>query len=93
MSSGVNALAASVVEDYVKKWRPGLPDSKLALISKGISVISGVIAFGFVFIAESMGNIFSAVSNYESTPLILDSCADQLNCSMWRIRIEILCLI
>lgn len=61
MSSGVNALAASVVEDYVKKWRPGLSDSQLALISKAISVVSGVVAFGFVFIAESMGNIFSAV--------------------------------
>ncbi|CAL8103918.1 unnamed protein product [Orchesella dallaii] len=63
VSSGVNALAASVVEDYVKKWWPGLPDSKLALVSKGISAISGVVAFGFVFIAESMGNIFSAATS------------------------------
>ena len=62
VSSGVNALAASVVEDYVKKWRPGLSDAKLAMVSKGISAVSGVIAFGFVFIAASMGNIFSAVS-------------------------------
>lgn len=58
----MNALAASVVEDYVKKWRPGLSDAKLALISKLISVLSGILAFGFVFIASSMGNIFSAVS-------------------------------
>ncbi|XP_035710979.1 sodium-coupled monocarboxylate transporter 2 isoform X2 [Folsomia candida] len=63
VSSGVNALAASVVEDYVKKWRPTWNDTKLAWVSKGIATATGFLSFGFVFIAEQMGNIFTAATS------------------------------
>jgi len=59
VSSGVNALAASVVEDYVKKWKPKWNDAKLAIVSKVIATATGVLSFGFVYIAELMGNIFT----------------------------------
>jgi hypothetical protein len=59
VSSGVNALAASVVEDYVKKWRPNWNDSQLAWVSKFIATATGFLSFGFVYIAEQMGNIFT----------------------------------
>jgi hypothetical protein len=55
----VNALAASVVEDYVRKWRPNWDDSKLAVVSKVIATATGVLSFGFVYVAELMGNIFT----------------------------------
>ena len=62
VSSGVNSLAASITEDYVRKWRPGLTDTKMALASKVTALVTGLLAFGFVFIAEQMGNIFAAAA-------------------------------
>ena len=59
VSSVVNSLAANIVEDYVKKYRPNLSEKKLAIVCKIISVITGLMGFGFVFIAEQMGSIFS----------------------------------
>jgi len=63
----VNSLAANIVEDYVKKYKQGLTDTQLAIICKVISVITGLMGFGFVFIAEQMGSIFS-VSRVKHEP-------------------------
>lgn len=52
-------MAASVVEDYVKKWKPKWNEAQLAWASKGIATASGILSFGFVFIAAAMGNIFT----------------------------------
>src|SRR4051794_2340197 len=58
VSSGVNSLAASITEDYIRKWRPGLSDTQMAYTSKISALVTGLLAFGFVFVAEQMGNIF-----------------------------------
>ena len=60
VSSGVNALAASITEDYIRPWRPNLNDTQLAYVSKATALVTGLLAFAFVFIAEQMGSIFSA---------------------------------
>jgi Na+/proline symporter len=70
VSSIVNSLAAIIVEDYVKKWKPNLSEAKLTLISKEISVVTGLLGFGFVFIAERMGSIFSVIG--QSTIFLLN---------------------
>ncbi|CAG7709869.1 unnamed protein product, partial [Allacma fusca] len=60
VSSGLNALAAIITEDYIKKWVPDISDSRLSTIAKIISVVCGLLSFGFIFAAEQMGNVFSA---------------------------------
>jgi len=60
VSSGLNALAAIITEDYVKKWKPYLSDRKLSHISKIICITSGMISFGFLFITEHLGSILPA---------------------------------
>ena len=60
VSSGVNALAASITEDYIRPWRPNLSNTQLTYVSKGTALATGLLAFAFVYIAEQMGSIFSA---------------------------------
>ena len=50
MSSALNSLAAIITEDFVKHYRPGLSEERLAIISKVISTVSGLIAFALVFV-------------------------------------------
>lgn len=50
VSSALNSLTAILVEDYVKMFRPGLDQIKLGYISKIVSTVSGLIAFGLVFV-------------------------------------------
>lgn len=58
MSSGLNALAAIITEDYVRKFKADLSDASLLKISRLVSVVSGLLSFGFVYIAKNMGNIY-----------------------------------
>lgn len=59
VSSGLNALAAIITEDYVKKWKPDVSDARLSFISKIVTAATGVMSFAFIFVAEQMGNVFS----------------------------------
>jgi len=66
VSSVVNAMAATVTEDYVKQFKSDISERKLALIAKIISAVTGLAGFGFAFLAESMGSIFSVSRNLQN---------------------------
>ncbi|CAL8103945.1 unnamed protein product [Orchesella dallaii] len=57
VSSGLNSLAAILTYDYIKQWFPHWSDATLLRLSKAFCVIFGCISFGFVFVAEHLGNI------------------------------------
>ncbi|XP_037772457.1 sodium-coupled monocarboxylate transporter 1-like [Penaeus monodon] len=61
VSSGMNSLAAIVLEDYVKAGCcPDISEKKATLLSKVLSLFFGLLTFGLVFVAEQLGNILSA---------------------------------
>lgn len=62
VSSAINALAANCAEDFIKAWKPEW--GKSSYTTKIVSVMFGLLAFGFVFIAAEIGSIFSAASAF-----------------------------
>ncbi|XP_069191853.1 sodium-coupled monocarboxylate transporter 2 [Procambarus clarkii] len=63
ISSGLNALAAIVLEDFVRSGcYPGISDNASTLVSRGLCIVFGLITFALVFVAEQLGNILSATA-------------------------------
>jgi len=60
VSSGMNSLAAIVLEDFVKAFKPNLSENASTWISKILSLFFGVLTFALVFVAENLGNVLSA---------------------------------
>lgn len=61
VSSGMNSLAAIVLEDFIKAGcYPDISDKRSTQISKALSLFFGVLTFGLVFVAEQLGNVLSA---------------------------------
>ncbi|XP_050725454.1 sodium-coupled monocarboxylate transporter 1-like [Eriocheir sinensis] len=61
VSSGMNSLAAIVLEDFIKGgFYPGISDNASTWASRGLSLFFGLLTFVLVFVAEQLGNILSA---------------------------------
>ncbi|XP_045620487.2 sodium-coupled monocarboxylate transporter 2 [Procambarus clarkii] len=61
VSSGMNSLAAIVLEDFIKSGcYPGISDNASTWVSRGLSLFFGLLTFALVFVAEQLGNILSA---------------------------------
>lgn len=60
VSSSINALAAVTVEDLIKPYT-NIPEKRLARISKGLSLLYGVLCIGMAGLASLMGGILQAV--------------------------------
>lgn len=60
VSSGMNSLAAIVLEDFVKAKYPNISEKRSTITSKVLSVFFGVLTFALVFVAEQLGNVLNA---------------------------------
>ncbi|KAI1293058.1 Sodium-coupled monocarboxylate transporter 1 [Halotydeus destructor] len=61
VSSGVNALAATTLEDFVKGYVcQDLTEKQLTRWTKGIAVFYGLLSIALVAVAERMGNVLTA---------------------------------
>uniref|UniRef100_A0A669EEP9 Solute carrier family 5 member 8 n=1 Tax=Oreochromis niloticus TaxID=8128 RepID=A0A669EEP9_ORENI len=60
VSSSINALAAVTVEDLIKPYA-SMSERQLAWISKGTSLLYGVLCIGMAGLASLLGPIFQAV--------------------------------
>ncbi|XP_035658838.1 sodium-coupled monocarboxylate transporter 1-like [Branchiostoma floridae] len=60
MSSGLNALAAVALEDFVKPCFPNLTDLKYTWISKGLAMLFGCSMIMMSYIASLMGPVVQA---------------------------------
>ncbi|XP_045109489.1 sodium-coupled monocarboxylate transporter 2-like [Portunus trituberculatus] len=61
VSSGMNSLAAIVLEDYIKgTCMPNISDEASTWWSRGLSLFFGLLTFALVFVAEQLGDILSA---------------------------------
>lgn len=61
VSSGMNSLAATVLEDFIKVGCfPSISEENATRVSKGLSLFFGVLTFALVFVAEQLGDVLSA---------------------------------
>lgn len=61
VSSGVNSLAATTLEDFVKGYFcPFLSEKKATLYTKFIAVFYGLLSIALVAVAQEMGNVLTA---------------------------------
>ncbi|CAG0884607.1 unnamed protein product [Darwinula stevensoni] len=61
VSSGLNSLAAITLEDFVLIYAsPNMNDKRKTLVSKGLSLGYGIVSFGFVFVAQQLGDVLQA---------------------------------
>lgn len=66
VSSGMNSLAAIVLEDFVKAGCfPNLSEEASTWTSRGLSLFFGLLTFALVFVAEQLGNILSVSSQVD----------------------------
>ncbi|XP_066295568.1 sodium-coupled monocarboxylate transporter 1-like [Branchiostoma lanceolatum] len=61
MDSGLNALAAVALEDFVKPCFPNFSDERYTWISKVLAMLFGLLTILMAFIASNLGPVFSAV--------------------------------
>ncbi|MXR06662.1 transporter [Mycoplasma hyorhinis] len=66
VSSGLSALANSIVVDFIAKFKPNTPDRTLALISKLLVFIFGTlgILFGNVLISTKQDDLFNYFTGF-----------------------------
>ncbi|XP_076443078.1 sodium-coupled monocarboxylate transporter 2-like [Babylonia areolata] len=61
ISSGLNAVAAVVLEDFIRAFCvKGLHDSAATRISQGLAMVFGVICLGLTYVASKLGNVLQA---------------------------------
>ncbi|CAG7827437.1 unnamed protein product [Allacma fusca] len=63
VSSGINALSATALEDFVKMFYPNMKEDAATVVSKLLAVLFGLISFGLVFIAAQMGGVLQAANS------------------------------
>lgn len=61
ISSGLNAIAALIWEDFLKNHFTDIPESKKVLITKGIAVIAGILCIISAFLCSRVGTIFQVI--------------------------------
>ena len=57
MSSGLNSLAAVTLEDFVRPLFPLMSEGRATLVSKGLSLLYGLLAFAIVFLMANLTHI------------------------------------
>ncbi|KAG7158326.1 Sodium-coupled monocarboxylate transporter 2-like 2 [Homarus americanus] len=61
VSSGMNSLAAIVLEDFIKAGcYPNISENAATWTSRALSLFFGLLTFALVFVAEQLGNILNA---------------------------------
>ena len=60
-SSGMNSIAAIVLEDIVKKVKPDITDKTSTLVSKVIACSLGLTVIGLAFLVSVAGTMVSVV--------------------------------
>ncbi|CAK9295920.1 unnamed protein product [Gordionus sp. m RMFG-2023] len=60
MSSGLNSLAAVILEDIIKVYFTKIPENKGALWSKIISIFFGLVIIGMAFLSAHLGTVLQA---------------------------------
>jgi len=61
VSSGLNSLAAIILEDFVRPFCcTNMDDARATKVSKILAVVFGLICFALVFVAAQLGNVLQA---------------------------------
>lgn len=57
VSSGLNSLAAVTLEDFIRPLFPLMSEGRATLVSKGLSLLYGLLAFAIVFLMANLTHI------------------------------------
>jgi Na+/proline symporter len=60
ISSGVNALAAVAIQDFIRPFKPNMSDEAAAKLSYILTIGFGVISVGVAYLAQLLGGILTA---------------------------------
>lgn len=64
VSSSLSALSAVTWKDLLE-WRfKHIPESRKAMITKGLAAVFGLVAIGMAFLASQMGNVLQASQSF-----------------------------
>jgi Na+/proline symporter len=64
MSTGLNSMAAVVLEDFYKTWfSHQLSPQQTHILMKTVVVVVGIICVGLVFIVEKLGAVLQVRDN------------------------------
>lgn len=59
LSSGLNTLAGTIYEDFIRHHYPDAPEKRVSDVMKILVVIIGIIIFSLTFVVEHLGQIFT----------------------------------
>ena len=63
VSSGLNSLAAIILEDFVRPFCcTNMDDARATKVSKILAVVFGLICFALVFVAAQLGNVLQVLN-------------------------------
>lgn len=67
LSSTVNSLSAVSLEDFIKRFKPNMPDNKYVIYSRLLSVFWGLVCLFFAFFAGSIeGTVIEVINKISS---------------------------
>ncbi|WP_289045154.1 sodium:solute symporter [uncultured Olleya sp.] len=67
LSSTVNSLSAVTLEDFIKRFKPDMPDNKYVQYSRFLSVFWGLVCLFFAFFAGSIeGTVIEVINKISS---------------------------
>lgn len=72
LSSGYNALAAVVWDDFLRPKMPGITDKKAVMITRGLAMLMGIFSIGGAFLCREIGTIFDVSVTRRCISLLLD---------------------
>jgi len=73
MSTGLNSMAAVVLEDFYKTWFTHHPSPRQTnIVMKTVVVVMGAICVGLVFVVEKLGTVLQVRTLHSSSGGVLE---------------------
>lgn len=65
VSSGLNSLAAIILEDFIRPFCcTNMDDARATKVSKVVAIVIGLVCFALVFVAAQLGDILQVWNQY-----------------------------
>uniref|UniRef100_T1H361 Sodium/solute symporter n=1 Tax=Megaselia scalaris TaxID=36166 RepID=T1H361_MEGSC len=83
LSTGLNSMAAVILEDFVKPNRSvPLTEKQTALVCKSVVIIVGILCIGLVFVVEKLGMIYFCCDSIKLNCLLFQYFERRFNSSL-----------
>ena len=73
MSTGLNSMAAVVLEDFYKTWFTHQPSPRQTnILMKSVVVVMGAVCVGLVFVVEKLGTVLQVSILHSNSGRVLE---------------------